>query len=115
MAYIYAMRPANRLRDLRKRAGLTQAQLANLTGVSQPAISQIENDETPMTVDHMRTFARIFGCTPADLLGDQDNPDRLTDDERALLEQYRSAADDQQEIIRRVAEPLRPYRAQDAA
>ena len=115
MAYLYAMRPVSRLRDLRKAAGFTQAQLANLTGVSQPAISQIENDETPMTIDHMRTFARIFACATADLLGDQDNPDRLTDDERSLLEQYRSAADDQQEIIRRVAEPLHPYRAQGAA
>lgn len=115
MAYLYAMNPRNRLRELRKKAGLTQTALANLTGVSQPAISQIENDETPITIDHMRTFARIFGVIPADLLTDDDNPDRLNSEERDLLEHFRSAAEDQQEMIKRVAEPLRPFRGAAAA
>lgn len=115
MAYLYAMNPRNRLRELRKKAGLTQTALANLTGVSQPAISQIENDETPITIDHMRTFARIFGVIPADLLTEADNPDRLSEEERALLEQFRAADPAQREMIARVAEPLRPFRGQAAA
>lgn len=106
MAYVLAMRPRNRIRELRKAAGLTQIQLASRTGISQPAISQLENDERPLDVDWMRTLAREFGCTPADLLPDEDNPDRLSEEERALLAAFRSAGEQQREMIRRVSEPV---------
>ena len=103
------MHPRNRLRELRKRSGLSQARLAQLTGVSQPAISQIENDVLAMDVAWMRAFARVLDCTAADLLPDEDNPDRLTDEERELIHRYRSADDRQQALIQRVAEPLTTY------
>lgn len=105
------MRPRNRLRDLRKAAGLTQAELAAQTGVSQPAISQIENDVLAMDTAWMRAFARVLGCTPADLLPDEDNPDRLTDEERELIHSFRAASGEQRALIQRVAEPLAPYNA----
>lgn len=114
MAYILVMHPKNRLRELRKRAKITQSELAKLSGVSQPAISQIENDERPLTVDWMRTFARIFGCTTADLLDQDDNPHRLTDEERELLEKYRQADETQRAMVQRVAEPIEQYRAHGA-
>lgn len=106
MAYIYVMHPGNRIRELRKQAKLSQAQLAELTGVSQPAISQLENDGLSLTVEWMRSFARVFGVTPADILGDGDNPGRLSEEEQALIEQFRLANASQREMIRRVAEPL---------
>lgn len=111
MAYILVMHPTNRLRELRKRAGLSQTDLAERTGVSQPRISQIENDESPLTVDWMRTFARELGCVPADLLAPQDNPYSPSNDERALLDHYRLAPDSQRELVHRVAEPAQGYRA----
>lgn len=114
MAYILVMHPKNRLRALRKRANITQAQLAKLSGVSQPAISQIENDERPLTIDWMRTFARIFGCTTADLLDGDDNPDRLDAEERELLAKYRQADETQRAMVQRVAEPMEQYRHQGA-
>lgn len=100
------MHPRNRLRELRKAAGLSQAELAARTGVSQPAISQIENDVSPMDVAWMRAFARELGCTPADLLDDQDNPDRLSEEERILIERFRQANRSQKAMIARVAEPM---------
>lgn len=108
-----AMHPSNRIRELRKRAKLSQTELAELSGVSQPAISQIENDERPLNVDWMRTFAKIFDCAPVDLLGDQDNPDRLSEDERRIVQQYREADELQREMIARVAEPRRGYRPEE--
>jgi transcriptional regulator with XRE-family HTH domain len=110
MAYLLLMNPTNRIRELRKKAGLNQQQLANLTGVSQPAISQIENDERPLTVDWMRAFARAFDCAPADLLGVEDNPDRLLDEERELILRYRAADEGTRENIQRVTEALMPFR-----
>lgn len=114
MAYILVMHPKNRLRELRKRAKITQLELAKLSGVSQPAISQLENDERPLTVDWMRTFARIFGCAVADLLDEDDNPDRLDEEERELLAKYRKADDTQRAMVQRVAEPMEQYRHQGA-
>lgn len=89
---------------------MTQVELAERTGISQPAISQLENDTRPLDVDWMRTLARIFGCAPADLLTDDDNPDRLSEEERRLLAAYRKADSGQRELIRRVSEPLADLR-----
>lgn len=100
------MHPSNRLRELRRKAGLTQMELAEKAGVSQAAISQVENDTRPLTVDWMRTFARIFGVTPADILGEVDNPHRLSAEEQALLDNFRTADPAQRQMVQRVAEPL---------
>jgi len=110
MGYVIRMNPRNRLRYLRKRAGISQARLAQLSGVSQPAISQLENDERPLTIDWMRIFARIFGVTAADLLDDDDNPHRLDPEELVLVENFRHADPGQRAMVQRVAEPLAEYR-----
>lgn len=116
MAYLYRMFPGNRLRELRKKAKLTQLQLAELTGVSQPAISQLENDTLNLNVEWMRTFARVLSkilntpIAPADLLSDADYPNRLSPDEEALIAQYRSAEGIQREMIQRAAAPIREFR-----
>lgn len=115
MAYLYRMFPGNRLRELRKKARLTQLQLAQLTGVSQPAISQLENDTLSLNVEWMRTFARVFSqqlgvsIAPADILSDVDYPNRLSPDEEALIAQYRSAEGIQREMIQRAAAPIREF------
>lgn len=99
------MNPRNRLRELRKAAGISQVQLADRTGVSQFAISQIENDVIAMDTAWMRAFARELGCQPADLLDDRDNPDRLDPRERGLLHAFRNATPEQQAMLLRLAEP----------
>lgn len=106
MTYPLAMHPRNRLRELRKKAGLSQAELAARTGVTQSAISQLENDNIELDLPWMRAFARELACTPADLLTEEDNPDRLTREERELVHKFRSAGDHQRELLQRVAEPI---------
>lgn len=106
------MRPGNRLRELRKKAELTQQELADATGVSQAAISQLENGERSMDIAWMRTFARALRCATADLLDDEDNPDRLNDSERELVQHYREADDVQRELVERVASPTSAYRSE---
>lgn len=115
MTYPLAMNPHNRLRQLRKAAGLSQVELAQLTGVTQSAISQIENDVIAMDTAWMRAFARELGCEPADLLSDSDNPDRLSEDERALVEAFRAATHDQRKILLRLTAVEKPERTQQAA
>lgn len=107
MAYVLAMHPDNRLRELRKAAGLNQSQLAQRTGVSQPFISQVENQAaSTLDIARMRIFAREFGCSAADLLADTDNPHRLSADEQALVNLFRSADGVQRAMALRVLQPL---------
>lgn len=112
------MRPGNRLRELRKAAELTQQELADVTGVSQAAISQLENGERSMDIAWMRTFARALKCAAADLLDPEDNPDRLDGQERALVTRYRKADTAQRQTLERVAAavvPLEDAEDQDQA
>lgn len=106
MAYIYAMHPDNRIRELRKRAGLSQAELGALIGMHQTMVGNLENGRRSLTLEWARRFAKELDVSVPDLLSDQDNPARLRDDERELLELYRAAAPEQRENIRRVSEAL---------
>lgn len=99
MAYIYVMHPGNRLRQLRKDAGLTQQQLAERTGFNQDRISNYENGRRPMRLIEMRVLAREIGCSVADLLDDQDNPERLSDVERELLDAFRGSPSQAQDYL----------------
>lgn len=92
VAYIYVMHPGNRLRHLRKAAGLTQADLAERTGFGQDRISNYENGRRPMRLQEMRALARELNCSVADILSDDDNPERLSEEERQLLEAFRSSS-----------------------
>lgn len=94
------MHPGNRLRELRKAAGLTQIELAARTGVTQSSISQIENGNMPLTVEWMRAFAREIGCAPSDLLVDADIPDRLSEEERLLVAAYRNSPPEARVFLR---------------
>lgn len=105
---VIVMKPGNRLRELRKAAGLTQGELAELSGVSQPAISQLENGLGSFDIPWMRAFARILKCSPADFLDDDDNPDRLDEAERALIERFRHANAAQRQTLERVAAAVIP-------
>lgn len=114
LSNVVLMRPGNRLRELRKAAGLTQAELADRTGVSQPAISQIENGVLSMDIHWMRAFARALEVKAVDLLEDDDNPDRLSDEERELLARFRSASPDKRSDLERIAAALVPLPAAES-
>lgn len=108
------MGPGNRLRFMRKAAGLTQQELAERTGVSQPAISQLENGTLEMSFSWARTFARVLGCAFVDLIADEDATGVIRDDhERLLIERYRLADDSRRQDLERVAEALVPLPVND--
>src|SRR6267378_5076379 len=49
------------LRWMREDLGLTQAELAKLAGVSQPAIAQLESPDSNPTIDTLNRVARAMG------------------------------------------------------
>jgi transcriptional regulator with XRE-family HTH domain len=60
-----------RLAKLRKAAGLSQAELAERLGVTQPLISRYEKGERRMFEDLLALTATALGVTPNELFGIQ--------------------------------------------
>jgi len=118
VAYVFVMHPGNRLRKLRKEAKLTQLELGERVGLDQTTLSNYENDKRPMPLEHMRAIARELGCAPADLLGDEDNPERLSDEERKLLQAFRELDEQGKHFLatsaQAVAEQQQGYRSRAA-
>jgi transcriptional regulator with XRE-family HTH domain len=57
-----------RLKRLRRERGLTQAQLAELTGSTAPYVSQVERGYANPTLDVMAKLAEAVGAKVWDLL-----------------------------------------------
>lgn len=112
MAYIYVMHPDNRIREFRKKAGLSQAELGERIGMHQTHVGNIENGARSLTIEWARRIAKALDVTVADLLCGDDNPFRLDEDERELIETYRAASEGERETIRRVSEAVLPFRHQ---
>jgi putative transcriptional regulator len=53
----------NRVKELRKKYGLTQTQLAKITGVSKQTIISIENDRYNPSIFLAYKIAKTFGLT----------------------------------------------------
>ena len=60
----------NCLKQIREAKGLSQCQLAALTGIDQPNISAYENGQR-MREDTVIRFAEALGCRPGEILGDK--------------------------------------------
>jgi transcriptional regulator with XRE-family HTH domain len=56
------------VRILRELQGLSQNQLAELSGVPQATISAIENDRVRLGVERAKVLARALRCHPAVLV-----------------------------------------------
>lgn len=62
------MKGRNRLQKAMDLAGLTQVQVADRTGYTQPYISRVKNGHySDLPGETMRTFAELFGCAIEDL------------------------------------------------
>ena len=65
------------IRRLRHEAGLTLVQLAALADLSQPFLSQVENDRALPSIESLSRIARALGTTPQSLFdapADRDAP-----------------------------------------
>jgi transcriptional regulator with XRE-family HTH domain len=57
-----------RLRDARRRAGLSQSEVARRLGLTQSYVSRVERGDQNITLAACETFARAVGCTFAPVL-----------------------------------------------
>ncbi len=63
------------IRELRTKRGISQQRLAELLGVSRPAISQIENRERKVSADELDRLAKIFNISVNSLLNKEKEPE----------------------------------------
>lgn len=73
---------AQRLREARQLAGLSQGQVAKLMGMHRPTVSEIEAGNRRVNADEIARFAEIFDVASAYLLGEA--PDKLAMDDPKL-------------------------------
>jgi transcriptional regulator with XRE-family HTH domain len=97
-----------RIADRRKQLGLSQEELAYRLKTNQRQISRYENAQNDPTVKVLLAIAEALHTTPAYLLGFDDDPESpdLSEDERILIERYRSKNRDQQKKLLEIAEIL---------
>ena len=60
----------NTIKSLRKEKGITQAQLAETTGINRAMIGRIEKGDYVPTVDQLEKLAEVLGFEPADLFAE---------------------------------------------
>lgn len=63
-----------RIREARREAGLTQKELADAIGVTEPAISHYETGRRQVTVSKLVAIAMALGCTLDELCDDENSP-----------------------------------------
>jgi transcriptional regulator with XRE-family HTH domain len=68
----------SRIARLRRDKGLTQVELAERLGVTQPAVSDYENDDIRLPADVVVQIARILGVSTDELLGLKETPGKAT-------------------------------------
>lgn len=61
---------AQKLRQMREKAGLTQGDLADKLDVSRPAVSSWESGKIRPRLNKLQQLAELFDTTVADLMGD---------------------------------------------
>lgn len=82
--------------ELRARAGMTQANLAEKAGITRPYLSQLENGERNLSLALQKRLADALGCDPRDLVDFEAGPGS---DEEVIMRVYRSLPKDWQKVI----------------
>ncbi|WP_419797910.1 MAG: helix-turn-helix domain-containing protein [Terasakiella sp.] len=61
----------NRIKEFRKKAGLTMEETAHRLGITVSQVNRIENGRSSTTTIRLAEFAEVFGCHAADLIDDR--------------------------------------------
>ncbi len=88
---------ANRIRFFRERKGVTVNKLANLAGISQSFLRDVELGRKNPTVETVSHLCGALGITLGDFFSD-DTPSALTDSD--LLQQIYRLTQEQQDALK---------------
>lgn len=102
--------PPNRIRELRRAAGMTQADLADAIGVKQNLIGRYETGDRELSLARLRQIARALHTDVGGLLAPEDNGHGLDEREREVVGIMREG-DAHAEMIVKVAETAHAFGA----
>lgn len=75
----------NNIKISRKKANLTQAELAQLIGLSSSAIRMYETDKRNASIDILKKISSALKISINDLIGDNNNEEALTNSDSNIL------------------------------
>lgn len=81
----------NRIKQLRKNLKITQAELAKQVGIAVSYMTMIENGDRDMDTTLMRKIAKALNVKPYELLPEEEQPEVLTEEEKAILALFRKS------------------------
>lgn len=87
------MTTGNRIRELRKKKGMSQTELAEKIGVSLNTMSKIESDKSDIPSESLKKVSEIFEVSADYLLSGKENSSELSDEEREILDFVRKDKD----------------------
>ena len=92
-----------RLKELRKKKGLTVQQLADAVGLSKSYVSDIENGKRQANSVRLHKFAEALGCTVFEIINDES----MSDDAKELLDSFQLMSDEDRGAIIQIAQAFR--------
>ena len=96
-----------KIKQLRKRAGMTQSELASKLGVSSSAVGMYEQDRREPDNKVLSKLCDIFGCTADYLLGRSVLPtSEISEEEARLLQAYRRCDDRARDMVQLALAPF---------
>lgn len=96
------------IKEMRQRSGLTQAQVADALGMSTKGYYKWEHAERDISLKDAIALADLFACTLDELAGRvPPSASRLDDDERAIVDEWRSTDERGRAAIMAVARSQR--------
>ena len=73
------MKVSEKLRELRKKSGMTQEQVAQKIGLTRQAISSYESGRTEPGLDILKELSRVYDVEISELLSDKEQLDRTVE------------------------------------
>lgn len=104
------MSVAERIVTHRKKLRFTQTELSKRSGISQQAISKIENGASDPSTETLALIAAALGCSAAELLGENAETRQPTDNEIKFAlfgGDAEEISDEQLEEVKRYAQYLK--------
>lgn len=98
---------AERIRVERERQGLSQAELARRSGVSQSNLTRLENGGRACTISTLTKLAHGLGMKPAELLGSRLDPPKPTRAEKAFFRVCEKLRDRDADYLRAVEDVIK--------
>jgi transcriptional regulator with XRE-family HTH domain len=88
-----------RINQIQEKADISDAELARRMDTNQTQLKRLKEGDRRLTLAWLRRIAGALNCSVADLLSDEDVPDRISAADRKLIEGVRATHSDPFELL----------------